>query len=944
MDLKTSKKLNIKTKDNLTKAISETYREFIDPNSDKKSLFKKVLNQVLAITESEYGFIGEILIRDNSPYLKTFAITDISWNEETAAFYKKYEITGMEFTNLETLFGYTLKTGETVISNDPSNDIKRGGLPKGHPALRHYLGLPLKDKNNVMIGMMGLANKPGGYSEEDVEFIDPIVSLSSAFISNIKTGEAKAFFSDTLESYKNAIDSHAIVSVTDANGVITYVNEKFCSLSKYAPNELIGRTHKIVNSNYHPLSFFKNLWDTIKSGKIWHGEVRNCAKDGSIYWVDATIIPFLDSERKPYQFLAIRTDITRLKEQELELTNFFKMSADFMCIANLSGWFVKVSPSFPTALGMSEAQLLSVPFFELIHPDDIESTKKEVEKLATGAKTLSFKNRYRKNDGNYLTLSWNSSVNEVDSLIYATVTDITEKLANEEKLIASKVEVEKAKTKDAFLANMSHEIRTPLNAIIGFHELLSKTTLSSEQAYYAEIISAALKNLNVIINDILDLSKLESGRVILEKRSFNLENLTKRIVQMQLTNAKAKDLKLMLSYESSLPSNLIGDEVRLNQILTNLLSNAIKFTSHGRIDVNVIEVAKTSSEVRVQFIIKDTGIGIDASKLNVIFDRFTQAEDYTTRIYGGTGLGLNIVQSLVDLFEGTLSVKSELGVGSEFIVEISFAIDNGLEPIISEKVEHINGKSLTNIHVLLVEDNIHNQILAKIYLERNGAYVEIADNGLIALEKIKGKQYDVILMDVQLPFMDGIATTQKIRNEYLKNVPVIGCSAHSLETERLKCIEAGMNDFITKPYTESLLINSILRQMKAAEIQLPVNKANQRFQNISEASEAFQSLQDDLGNESMLLLQKALQTKIPEYIIKLQSYIASENYQDLEHLAHSLSGSMSSIRLKKGHVIAKNLETSIKQKEHHKIEPLSAELIAYFKNLQEEMSNMVRDL
>ena len=932
----------MKSKDNLYRAISDTYREFIDANSDKKSLFKKVLNQVLAISESEYGFIGEVLIRNNSPYLKTYAITDISWNEETAALYKKYEISGMEFTNLDTLFGYTLRTGETVISNDPSNDTKRGGLPKGHPPLRHYLGLPLKDKNNVMIGMMGLANKPRGYTEEDVEFIEPIVSLSSAFISTIKTGEAKAFFSDTLESYKNAIDSHAIVSVTDANGVITYVNDKFCSLSKYAPNELIGRTHKIVNSNYHPLSFFKNLWDTIKSGKIWHGEVRNRAKDGSIYWVDATIIPFLDAKKTPYQFLAIRTDITRLKEQEIELTNFFKMSADFMCIANLSGWFIKVSPSFPAALGMSEAELLSVPFLDLIHPDDIESTKKELEKLATGAKTLSFKNRYRKNDGNYLTLSWNSSVNEVDSLIYATVTDITEKLANEEKLIASKVEVEKAKTKDAFLANMSHEIRTPLNAIIGFHDLLSKTGLNNEQSYYAEIIAAALKNLNVIINDILDLSKLESGIVTLEKRSFNLENLTKRLVQMQLTNAKAKDLKLMLSYESSLPSNLIGDEVRLNQILTNLLSNAIKFTSHGRIDVNVSEIAKTSSEVRVQFIIKDTGIGIDASKINVIFDRFTQAEDYTTRIYGGTGLGLNIVQSLVDLFEGSLSVKSEPGVGSEFIVEISFAIDNGSEAIIPEKVEQYNGKSLTNMHVLLVEDNIHNQILAKIYLERNGACVEIADNGLIALEKIKGKQYDVILMDVQLPFMDGISTTQQIRNENLNNVPVIGCSAHSLETERIKCIEAGMNDFIVKPYTESQLVNSILRQMNVTEKPLLVNKSTQKPQNMSEAAEAFCSLQEDLGNESMLLLQKALQTKIPEYIIKLQSYISSENYQDLEHLAHSLSGSMSSIRLKNGHAIAKNLETSLKQKENDKIEQLSTELIAYFKKLQEEMSNMAR--
>ncbi|MFN5325046.1 MAG: GAF domain-containing protein, partial [Bacteroidota bacterium] len=326
----------------LLQALSDINREFIDPQSNKRSLFRKMLENVLSVTNSEYGFIGEIFTRDGAPVLKTYAITDISWNEETAALYKKYESQGMEFTNLNTLFGYTMRTGEVVISNDPANDPHRGGLPKGHPALNHYLGIPVKDKSNVMIGMIGIANKPGGYTEEDLKFLEPMISLTAAFISAVKANEAKQFFSGTLDYYKKAIDSHAIVSVTDVQGNISYVNEKFCELAKYTFSELIGKNHVIINSGYHDKVFFRDLWNTILSGKIWKGEIRNRAKDGSIYWVDATIVPFLDETKKPYQFVAIRNDITRLKEQERELSNFFRLAVDLLCIVTVEGRFLKV--------------------------------------------------------------------------------------------------------------------------------------------------------------------------------------------------------------------------------------------------------------------------------------------------------------------------------------------------------------------------------------------------------------------------------------------------------------------------------------------------------------------------------------------------------------------------------------------------------------------------
>jgi len=277
---------------------------------------------------------------------------------------------------------------------------------------------------------------------------------------------------------------------------------------------------------------------------------------------------------------------------------------------------------------MKKEDLLQKPFMDLVHPEDRAATAKQMEILAAGGITIDFENRYLKKDGTYLQLSWKANFNQEDGLIYATATDITHKKEFEESLIQSRIEIEKAKAKDVFLANMSHEVRTPLNAITGFNDLLRKTNLNREQQGYVEIIGSALKNLSVIINDILDLSKLESGKLELEKRPFNIESLVKQVVQMHVARTKAKNLKLMLNFDSGIPDYVFGDETRLSQILINLVSNAIKFTSEGSIEIKVAEVSKVNGTTRIRFSVKDTGIGIDPAKLNMIFERFTQAEDY----------------------------------------------------------------------------------------------------------------------------------------------------------------------------------------------------------------------------------------------------------------------------------------------------------------------------
>jgi CheY-like chemotaxis protein/HPt (histidine-containing phosphotransfer) domain-containing protein len=243
------------------------------------------------------------------------------------------------------------------------------------------------------------------------------------------------------------------------------------------------------------------------------------------------------------------------------------------------------------------------------------------------------------------------------------------------------------------------------------------------------------------------------------------------------------------------------------------------------------------------------------------------------------------------------------------------------------------------LQILLVEDNVHNQLLAKIYLERNGANIDVAGNGLIALDKMQAKGYDVILMDVQMPVMDGIATTQEIRNKLKSNIPVIGCSAHSLNTERTKCIESGMNDYITKPYSETEMIQSILKSMSGDAEPITVDSPKVIKQLSVETEEAFKSLEADIGKDNMIVLRNALHQRIADYIKKIDAFSSSQRYDDLERLSHTLAGSLGTIRLKKGHLICSNLEMSSKKKDLDQVNALSRELITYLENLKAEIAD-----
>jgi len=364
---------------------------------------------------------------------------------------------------------------------------------------------------------------------------------------------------------------------------------------------------------------------------------------------------------------------------------------------------------------------------------------------------------------------------------------------------------------------MSHEIRTPMNAIIGFTKVLLKTKLTDKQKEYLQAIKLSGDALIVLINDILDLAKVDAGKMNFEQVPFKMAMSISSMLHLFEAKIQEKNLKLIREYDANIPEVLIGDPVRLHQIILNLVSNAVKFTSKGKITVSVNLLSEDEKQATLQFAVADTGIGIPENKIGKIFENFQQASSGTSRLYGGTGLGLAIVKQLVEPQGGTIHVTSAINEGSTFSFILSFrktSVD--AEPEL-ENLE-LDGE-LKNISVLVVEDITLNQLLMKTLLDDFGFERDVADNGKIAIEKLQNKTYDVILMDLQMPEMNGFEATDYIRNTMKSNIPIIALTADVTTVDLAKCKAVGMNDYIAKPVDERILYSKIVGLVKRKAVE-----------------------------------------------------------------------------------------------------------------------------
>jgi len=774
-------------------------------------LLQNLLDKLEGLTGSQMGFYHLVL-----PDQKTLSLQ--SWSTHTISEMNRAEGKERHYDSSEAgVWEDCMRERRPVVYNDTAMLPPRQGLPPGHAPVTRELVVPVL-RGDKIVAILGLGNKPLNYTDEDVAIVAQLADVAWDIFERKRAEEELSASVRDLTNLKKAIDEHDIVAITDPQGVLTYVNDRFCALSKYSREELIGQNPRVLNSGYHPKGFIRNLWETISHDRIWKGKFRNRAKDGSIFWLDTTIVPFLDAQGKPYQYMAIRSDITELKQVEEALLESKERLNFALQEVQIGAWELNLK-DHTSQRTLIHDQIFGYEallqnwtyemFLEHVLPEDRYEVDESFRKAQEARSRWNFECRIRRADGEVRWI-WAAGGHQVDSTglptkITGIVQDITERKRAEENLNTAKEAAEAANgAKDQFIAVLSHELRTPLTPVLmTVSARETDTTLTAELREELSMIRRNLELETSLIDDLLDLNRLAHGKITLRLQHADLHDILRNMLEVCREDIKGHGLKLRLELSAS-QHTVNADGGRLQQVFWNLLKNATKFTpADGTITIRTSN--SRAGIVRAE--VADTGRGIAPEVIPSLFVAFEQGGMKTTEHSGGLGLGLAICKALVDLHGGKIWVESKGEYrGSTFFVELPIA--NGHPPT---EVAAASARPATkwnpkvgdhDLRILLVEDNVDTVRILSRLLERAGCKVTTAQSvsaALTAAQEVRESEekFDLLISDLGLPDGDGRDIMRELHDR--DGLSGIAISGYGMEEDIEKSHAAGFSEHLTKP-------------------------------------------------------------------------------------------------------------------------------------------------